>query len=124
MPPARRWILTLLSNFATWRPDGTAINITEGIIRARYRESLEREVMLEPNAIYEFTIAAGVACHRFAAGHRVRVEVSSSNFPHFDRNPNNGKPFGEDDELVTASQTVFHDSARPSHIELPVVAGG
>jgi putative CocE/NonD family hydrolase len=105
-------------------PDGTAINITEGIIRARYRESLEREVMLEPNAIYEFTIAAGVACHRFAAGHRVRVEVSSSNFPHFDRNPNNGKPFGEDDELVTASQTVFHDSARPSHIELPVVAGG
>ena len=105
-------------------PDGTAINITEGIIRARYRESLEREVMLEPNAIYEFSIAVGVACHRFAAGHRVRVEVSSSNFPHFDRNPNNGKPFGEDDVLVTASQTVFHDSTRPSHIELPVVAGG
>ena len=105
-------------------PDGTAINITEGIIRARYRESLEREVMLVPNAIYEFTIAAGVACHRFAAGHRVRMEVSSSNFPHFDRNPNNGKPFGEDDVMVTASQTVFHDSVRPSHIELPVVAGG
>ena len=105
-------------------PDGTAINITEGIIRARYRESLEREVMLEPHRIYEFAIGAGVACHRFEAGHRVRVEVSSSNFPHFDRNPNNGKPFGEDDVLVTASQTVFHDSARPSHIQLPVVAGG
>ena len=105
-------------------PDGTAINITEGIIRARYRESLEREAMLEPNAIYEFAISVGVACHCFAAGHRVRVEVSSSNFPHFDRNPNNGKPFGEDNVMVTASQTVFHDSARASHIELPVVAGG
>ena len=80
--------------------------------------------MLEPHRIYEFAIGAGVACHRFEAGHRVRVEVSSSNFPHFDRNPNNGKPFGEDDVLVTASQTVFHDSARPSHIQLPVVAGG
>ena len=85
---------------------------------------LKREVMLEPHRIYEFAIGAGVACHRFEAGHRVRVEVSSSNFPHFDRNPNNGKPFGEDDVLVTASQTVFHDSARPSHIQLPVVAGG
>ncbi len=105
-------------------PDGRAINITQGIIRARYRESLEREVMLEPNRIYEFAISAGMACHRFAAGHRIRIEVSSSNFPHFDRNPNNGKPFGEDDEMVTASQTVFHDSLRPSHIQLPVVAGG
>jgi putative CocE/NonD family hydrolase len=105
-------------------PDGTAINITEGIIRARYRESLAREVMLEPHRIYEFAISVGIACHRFEAGHRIRVEVSSSNFPHFDRNPNNGRPFGDDAEMVTASQTVFHDSARPSHIELPVVAGG
>jgi hypothetical protein len=105
-------------------PDGMAINITEGIIRARYRESLEREVMMEPNEIYQFAISVGVACHRFQAGHRVRIEVSSSNFPHFDRNPNNGKPFGDDDVMVTACQTVFHDSVRPSHIELPVVAGG
>ena len=104
-------------------PDGTSINITEGIIRARYRESFEREVMLKPNQIYEFAIAAGVACHQFAAGHAIRVEISSSNFPHFDRNPNNGKPFGEDDEFVTASQTVFHDAVRASRIDLPVVAG-
>ena len=104
--------------------DGTSINITEGIIRGRYRNSLAHEKLLEPEKIYRFAIAAGVACHRFEAGHSIRVEVSSSNFPHFDRNPNNGKPFGEDSELVTASQTVFHDAARPSYIELPVVAGG
>ena len=105
-------------------PDGRAINITEGIIRARYRDSLEHEVMLEPDRIYEFAISVGMACHRFEAGHRIRVEVSSSNFPQFDRNPNNGKPFGDDDEMVTASQTVFHDRLRPSRIELPVIVGG
>ena len=104
-------------------PDGTSINITEGIIRGRYHKSLADERLLEPGKIYSFSIAAGVACHQFEAGHSIRVEVSSSNFPHFDRNPNNGKPFGEDSELVIANQTVFHDASRPSFIELPVVAG-
>lgn len=104
-------------------PDGTSINVTEGIIRARYRESLKRETFLKPHQIYKFTILAGTVCHYFKTGHSVRVEISSSNFPQFDRNPNNGQPFGTDNKMFIANQTIFHNTANPSHIILPVVNG-
>ena len=104
-------------------PDGRSINLFEGVIRGRFRESREREVPLEPHRVYEFAIDVGVICHVFRAGHRVRVEVSSSNYPAFDRNPNIGGPIGGEHafHLQPAHQTVFHDGARPSFIELPVV---
>lgn len=106
-------------------PDGTSINLFEGIIRGRFRESRERAVLLKPERIYDFDIDVGVICHVFKPGHRVRVEVSSSNFPAFDRNPNTGGEIGREHvfDLINANQTVFHDSQRPSHIMLPVKCG-
>jgi putative CocE/NonD family hydrolase len=70
----------------------------------------------------ELTIDVGVTSNVFRAGHRIRLEISSSNFPRWDRNPNTGGRFGEDVQLVRARQTVFHDARRPSRLVLPVVA--
>ena len=102
-------------------PDGTAYNLCEGIIRARYRESLEKPQLLAPNKPYEYTIDLWATSNLFKKGHRIRVEISSSNFPRFDRNPNTGNRFGTDTRFLVAQQTVFHDGLRSSHIVLPVV---
>jgi len=102
-------------------PDGRAINLTDGILRLRYRESLERPVLARPGQVYAIAIDAGVTSNEFGKGHRIRLEVSSSNFPRFDRNPNTGRPVADEKELRRASQTVFHDRLRASHVVLPVV---
>ena len=105
-------------------PNGTAINVAQGIIRARYRDSWEKPSLLEPGAVYKYTIDLWSTANCFLKGHRIRVEVSSSNFPQFDRNPNTGNPFGLDAELRVAHQTVFHDAEHLSHILLPIVPPG
>ncbi len=102
-------------------PSGYAKNLCDGIIRARSRESLTAPTLLAPNQIYQYTIDLGVTGNVFQQGHCVRVEISSSNFPRFDRNPNTGHPFGADTELRTAHQTIYHTTAYPSHIILPVI---
>jgi putative CocE/NonD family hydrolase len=102
-------------------PDGRAINLTDGILRGRYRKGTDEQVLLTPGTAYEFEIDMWVTANVFKAGHRIRLEVSSSNFPRFDRNPNTGNPFGQDTELRTAHQTVFHDADRPSHLLMPVI---
>ncbi len=102
-------------------PDGTAINLNNGIIRARYRNSLERTEPIEPGEVYEYTIEVWPTSNLFKVGHRIRLEVSSSNFPHYDRNPNTGHPFGADAELRAADQTVYHGPERPSHVVLPII---
>ena len=71
--------------------------------------------------MYEFTIDLWMTSNVFLKGHRIRVDVTSSNFPRFDRNPNTGNPFGQDTELRTAHQTIVHNEAHPSHILLPVI---
>jgi putative CocE/NonD family hydrolase len=101
-------------------PDGRAINLCEGILRARYRESQRETDLLEPGTIYEFPIDLMVTANVFQVGHRIRLEVSSSNFPQFDRNPNTGHAFGMDAKLLTAKQTIYHCKAYPSHLILPV----
>ena len=101
-------------------PNGTAINVAQGIIRARSRDSWEEPTPLEPGRTYEYTIDLWSTANRFLKGHRIRVEVSSSNFPQFDRNPNTGNPFGLDAETQKATQTIFHDRELPSHIVLPI----
>jgi putative CocE/NonD family hydrolase len=105
-------------------PDGRAVNIADGIIRARYRSSLAEPELLEPDRVYEYTIELGSTCARFAAGHRIRLEIASSNFPCYDRNLNTGGPFGREpiQAAVMADQTVYHDPARPSRLILPIVA--
>lgn len=102
-------------------PDGHARNLTDGILRLRYRESLEKPVPAHPNEIYAITIDAGVTSNVFRAGHRVRLEISSSNFPRFDRNPNTGRPVADESDLRTALQSVYHDRRHASHLLLPVI---
>lgn len=102
-------------------PDGRALNLCEGIIRARYRASQETPSLVTPGAIYPFLIDLWATSNVFKAGHRIRLEISSSNFPHFEPNPNTGHALGQDDVLECANQEVFHDVHHPSCITLPVI---
>lgn len=104
-------------------PTGYAKNLCDGIIRARYRESLTQPALLEPNRVYEYELELGVTGNVFRKGHRLRIEISSSNFPRFTRNPNTGHPFGLDSELRVARQTIYHARNFPSHLILPVIPG-
>ena len=98
--------------------DGYVQNVSEGIIRARYRNSNEELSWITPGAVHDYTIDLGYTATVFRRGHRIRLEVSSSNFPHFDRNPNTAHPFGRDGQLQKATQRVLHDLAHPSQLIL------
>jgi hypothetical protein len=102
-------------------PDGKAYNLCDGIVRARCRESLTTPTLLEPGKTYRYDIDLWVTSNLFKPGHRVRLEISSSNFPRFDRNPNTGHDFGADAELAKAEQSIFHDREHPSHVLLPII---
>ncbi len=103
-------------------PDGVAINLTEGILRARYRESTTGAPQpITPGQVYEYKIDLWSTSNVFLKGHRIRLEVSSSNFPRFDRNLNTGKDASGSSEFVKATNTILHDAAHPSALILPVV---
>ena len=102
-------------------PDGRAIILCEGLRRARFRDSIESPTLIEPGRVYQYTIDMWETSNLFRAGHRIRVEVSSSNFPRFDRNLNTGSQPGLDADMRVAHQTVYHDADRPSHVTLPVI---
>jgi hypothetical protein len=104
-------------------PDGKAYNLAEGIVRARYHESVSRARLIEPGKVYEYSIDLGATSNVFKTGHRIRVEISSSNFPKYDRNLNTGHPIGQDAEIKIAVQTVYHSRGYPSRILLPVIPG-
>ncbi len=104
-------------------PDGTARTLTDGIVRARYRNGFERPELLTPGEPAELRIDLLATSNVFLPGHRIRIEISSSNFPRFDRNPNTGEPFGTGAEVRTARQTIHHDAERASYVLLPVVPG-
>jgi putative CocE/NonD family hydrolase len=101
-------------------PDGFAPLIADGIIRARYRNGPQPE-LLEPGRPYEYTIDLWATANVFKAGHRIRLDIASASFPRWDRNPNTGAPFGADAELRPARQTILHDAAHQSYIVLPIV---
>jgi hypothetical protein len=101
-------------------PDGRAINLTDGNLRLRYRESTRKPVLATPGTVYRIEIDAGQTSAVFQNGHSVRLEISSSNFPRFARNPNTGRSIAEETDLRTARQTVYHDRRHPSHLLLPV----
>ena len=106
--------------------DGAAWNLmspTLEVIRARYREDERDPALLKPGQPYELVLRWGMTGNLFKAGHRIRLQVMSSFFPHIDRNPNTGRPAAHEARLVTARQTVFHDASRPSRVVLPVVGG-
>ncbi|MEC7841901.1 MAG: CocE/NonD family hydrolase [Candidatus Latescibacterota bacterium] len=102
-------------------PVGAAIHICEGIVRARFRQSYERPTLIEPGQVYEYSISLWETSNLFREGHRIRLEVSSSNFPRFDRNLNTGEDSGFDDRPESAQQTIWHEQQRPSHLVLPVI---
>mgnify|MGYP006154856279 CR=1 FL=1 len=99
---------------------GKSTNVCDGILRARFNKSLEKECFVNSNQVECFTIDLGFTAMLFTKGHRIRVQISSSNFPAFDRNLNTGKGFG-DSQIIVAEQTIFHDSKYPSFINLPKI---
>jgi len=101
--------------------NGFARNLTDGIIRARVRESQSEPKLINPGKVYEFTIDMWSTSNLFKAGHRIRLEVSSSNFPRFDRNPNTGHELFVDAETRPALQTVMHERGFGSYVTLPVI---
>jgi putative CocE/NonD family hydrolase len=115
------------------RPGGFAMNLCDGIVRARWRRAQAADasdtdrrtpVALTPGAAERYEIDLMVTGNTFLEGHRIRIEISSSNFPRFDRNPNTGRALADADaRLRPARQTVLHDAAHPSHVILPVVSG-
>jgi hypothetical protein len=102
-------------------PDGRSIGMAEGAVRARYRDDLSKPRLLEPGKVYAFTIDLVGTSHVFLPGHRIRVDLTSSHFPQFDRNPNTGEPFGQSPAIRVARQTVYHSASQPSHVVLPIV---
>ena len=102
-------------------PQGFAMNLAEGILRLRYRNSWERAELLQPGCVYEVNIEAFPTANRFLRGHRLRLDVSSSNFPHFDLNPNSGEPEGAWRQPRIARNTVYFDREHPSRLLLPVL---
>ncbi|MBI2759831.1 MAG: CocE/NonD family hydrolase, partial [Chloroflexi bacterium] len=104
-------------------PHGFAMNITDGILRARYRDSWEHPELMTLGEVYEIVIEPFPTSNLFARGHRIRLDISSSNFPHFDINPNTGDPEGTGQTTRIATNRVFLDQSRPSHIVLPVIPG-
>lgn len=102
-------------------PGGFDLNLEDGIVRGRFRESLKVQKLLTPGEVSEFTVKLYPTSNVFKKGHRIRVDVSSSNFPRFDVNPNTGDPLNRNHRLVVATNTVYHDKAHTSHVVLPVV---
>jgi putative CocE/NonD family hydrolase len=104
-------------------PDGRSFHIAQGILRARYRESVSHPKPLVPGMIYPITIDLLATSNVFLPGHRIRLDITSSKFPAFDRNPNTGEPFGTSSKVRIAHQFVYHSKMYPAHIILPVIEG-
>ena len=102
-------------------PDGFHLNLAENILRVRYRNGFDHQELMEPGEVYQITIEPQPTANRFMPGHRIRLDISSSNFPLWDANRNTGEPAGQERRIQIAHQTVYHDAARPSHVVLPIV---
>jgi len=102
-------------------PDGKAINLKAAVIRARFRESLANPVFLEKDKVYRFEIKIGAVSNVFKAGHKIRLQISSSNFPEFGRNLNTGAPIGMTSQMEKAHQRIYHDADQPSYLLVPMI---
>ncbi len=102
-------------------PSGFAQRLTDGMVRARYRNGGDKPSLIEPGKIYGFDVDLWNTCQEFGKGHRVRVEVASSAFPKYDRNQNTGEELGKTANIKVAEQTIYHDAENPSYITLPIV---
>ena len=104
-------------------PGGFDLNIGDGIIRARFRDSLKEEKLMEPGTPYKFGIRLYPTSNIFKKGHRIRVDISSSNFPRFDVNPNTGEPLNDNNKILIANNRVYYERPHQSYITLPVIPG-
>jgi putative CocE/NonD family hydrolase len=102
-------------------PEGFAFNITDGILRMRYRDSFKQENFMTKDEIYKIKIILYPTSNIFKNGHKIRVDISSSNFPRFDFNPNTGEPIGLNTRQIKATNTVYFSNKYPSHIILPII---
>jgi putative CocE/NonD family hydrolase len=105
-------------------PDGTNRDIASGMVRARYRDGLDKPKLLKPGETVEYRINLRPTSNEFQAGHRIRLDITSSDFPNFDRNHNTAADQNADAKLEVATQTVHHGAAAPSRLLLPVIAAG
>jgi putative CocE/NonD family hydrolase len=105
------------------KPDGETINLNDGIVRAAFRDSSSAPTPITPGVPYEYRIAVWPTSYEFSAGDRIRIEISSSDYPQFAPNPNTGEPFGQSAATRPADKTVLHDAADPSSVALPVIPG-
>lgn len=113
------WMIKLVDVY----PNDYAMPVSEGILRARFRSGPDKMKLLTPNQSYEYEIDMTGTANVFLPGHRIRVDITSSNFPQFDRNPNTGEPLGISSKTRIAKQTIYHGGAALSYILLPVVPG-
>jgi uncharacterized protein len=102
-------------------PGGYHLNLSDSIIRCRYRNSFEHEELMTPGKIYLVQISLAPTSNLFIAGHRIRLDISSSNFPRFDLNPNTGESMGRHTHQIKAQNTVYMDAEHPSHLVLPII---
>jgi len=102
-------------------PNGFAQNVAEGILRARYRNSMEKAELMNPGQIYKLTIDLSSTSNVFLAGHKLRVDVASGNFPRFDRNPNTGESPESATRQIKATNVVYHDRDHASALIVPVI---
>jgi hypothetical protein len=107
-------------------PDGLARNVADGIVRARYRETKGNApgTLIEPHRVYEYTIDVWAASNLFLPGHQIRLEISSSNFPYYDRNLNTGEDTATSSRVEVARQTIYHSERYPSRLVLPIIPRG
>jgi putative CocE/NonD family hydrolase len=115
--PDTDWVVKLCDV----HPDGRTFNVCDGIARVRYRLGLDRPNLVEPGAVERYEVDLWATSIVFKAGHRIRVLVTSSDFPRYDRNPNTGELGTEATTTTPAMQRVFHDAQYASHIVLPIV---
>jgi putative CocE/NonD family hydrolase len=101
--------------------EGYHMNLVDSVLRMRYRDSWEREELMEPGQVYSIEIGLQPTSNLFAGGHRIRLDVSSSNFPRLDPNPNTGEPVGRHTRLAKADNTLYVDRDHPSHVVLPII---
>jgi hypothetical protein len=101
--------------------DGFAQDLTEGMLRARYRNSMEKSELMNPGQVYRLTVELGATANVFLAGHKLRLEVASASYPRFDRNPNTGAEPETATTFTKATNVIYHDRDHPSALVLPVV---
>jgi putative CocE/NonD family hydrolase len=115
--PDTDWVVRLCDVY----PDGRSMSVCDGILRSRYRNSMQHPAVMDPGRIYRFEVDLWATAQSFTVGHRLRVEVTSSEFPRYDRNLNTGGPFGEEVAGQVAVNTLYHDRSRPSCLMLPIL---